>query len=61
MCHIQDTTAITQNYVSSVNLEHVLRQLCNPALVSGCGTEERATLRQRFLDALRRQRPQVPP
>ncbi len=55
----QETTAITQNYVSGCNLPHVLRHLQDPNLVSGCSVEERATLHDRFVDALQDERPQV--
>lgn len=56
---MQETVAITQNYVSACNLLRVLRHLQNPTLVSGCSSEERATLHDRFMEALQGHRPQV--
>jgi hypothetical protein len=56
---LQDTVAITQNYVSAANLPSVLRHLQNPALVSGCSLAERATLHDRFVAALQQQKPEV--
>lgn len=57
--NLEETIAVTQNHVSACNLPHVLRHLQNPTLVSGCGVEQRATLHDRFLDALRIHRPKV--
>jgi hypothetical protein len=56
---LQDTVAITQNYVSAANLPNVLQHLQNPALVSGCSLAERATLHDRFVAALQQQKPEV--
>ena len=59
---LQDnTTAVTQNFVSAVNLPHVLRLLRTGSrqLVSGCAPEERADLYHRFVVALEQKHPQV--
>ena len=59
---LQDnTTAVTQNFVSAVNLPHVLRFLRTGSrqLVSGCAPEERADLYHRFVAALEQKHPQV--
>ena len=59
---LQDnTTAVTQNFVSAVNLPHVLRFLRTGSrqLVSGCAPEERADLYHRFVVALEQKHPQV--
>ncbi len=52
---------MTQNFVSEVNLPHVLRFLASgsPELVSGCALDDRASLHERFLSALQRERPDV--
>jgi len=52
---------VTQNFVSDVNLPHVLRFLASGSsdLVSGCAISDRAGLHQRFLSALRRERPDL--
>ena len=52
--------AVTQNFVSSVNLPAVLSVLetRNPDLISGCAAEERACLYDRFAARLREERPQ---
>jgi len=52
---------VTQNFVSDVNLPHVLKFLAsgNADLVSGCAVSDRAGLHQRFLSALRRERPDL--
>ena len=52
---------MTQNFVSEVNLPHVLRFLASGSadLVSGCAVSDRAGLHQRFLTALRRERPDL--
>lgn len=56
---LQDTIAITQNFVSAANLPNVLQHLQNPALVSGCSLAERATLHDRFVAALQQHKPEV--
>ena len=52
---------MTQNFVTEVNLPHVLRFLAsgNADLVSGCAVDDRASLHERFLSALQRERPDV--
>lgn len=58
----QESIAVTQNYVSTANLRHVLAFLSsrNPALISGLeGDERRASLHDNFLAALREERPQA--
>ena len=59
--HMQESIAVTQNYVSSANLQHVLDFLKGgrTELVSGCPFEQRGRLHDAFLAALRQQRPQV--
>lgn len=56
-----DTVAVTQNFVSEVNLPHVLAHLRSrsPALVSGCDLAARADLYDRFRAALREHRPRL--
>jgi len=59
--NLEETVAVTQNYVSSANLPHVLRFL-RPGredLVSGCrgGTPARRSLYRRFVAALAEARP----
>ena len=51
---LQETLAITHNYVSTVNLPHVLKFLRSGRqdLVSGCAIHDRALLHDRFLAAL---------
>ena len=51
---VQDSFAVTQNFVSSVGLRQCLAFLKtgNPDLVSGCLQPERSALHQRFLAAL---------
>ena len=58
---MQESIAVTQNYVSSANLQHVLDFLKGgrTELVSGCPFEQRGRLHDAFLSALRQQRPQV--
>lgn len=56
---MQETLAITQNFVSATNLPHVLRHLENPDLISGCSTAERKTLRERFVRSLQESNPQA--
>ena len=52
---------MTHNFVSEVNLPHVLRFLASGSadLVSGCAVNDRASLRERFMSALQRERPDV--
>ena len=52
---------MTQNFVSEVNLPHVLRFLASGSadLVSGCAVSDRAGLHERFLSVLRRERPDL--
>jgi Cupin-like domain len=61
--NLEESVAVTQNYVSAANLDHVLTFLKSPyanALVSGVNSEEeRVTLHDRFLAALRKERPEV--
>lgn len=61
VAHQQETIAVTQNYVSSAGLSAVLAFLKTGRadLVSGCAEDERADLHDRFVAALRQQRPQV--
>ena len=58
---MQETVAVTQNFVSTVTLPHVLQFLRsgNEVLVSGLALEERVSLHDRFLEALQAQRPEV--
>ena len=62
MFAVQDSIAVTQNFVSSVGLRQCLAFLKtgNPDLVSGCLQHERTDLHQRFLAALQKHRPEVP-
>jgi len=57
--NLEDSVAITQNYVSSATLPHVLSFLRSKRsdLVSGCAHQDRCSLYERFLAALREQRP----
>ena len=61
--NLEESGAVTQNYVSSANLGAVMAFLAAPhadALVSGVASaEERASLHARFVAALREQRPAV--
>lgn len=54
---------MTQNFVSSVNLGHVLRFLATRSqdLISGCAKEDRETLHARFVAALEANCPQASP
>ena len=56
--NLEDTLAITQNYVSRANLRHVLGFLKSPhagVLVSGVPDDACATLGDRFVEALERE------
>jgi hypothetical protein len=55
------SAAITQNFVSDVNLPHVLKVLRtrNPDLISGCSEDMRKELYDRFVDKLRCRRPDL--
>lgn len=57
----QESIAVTQNYVSAVNLPHVLSFLATESeeLISGCCAEDRRTLHRRFLKALQASCPEV--
>lgn len=61
--NLEESVAVTQNYVCAANLDRVLTFLGSPyanALVSGVSSEEeRVTLHDRFLAALRKERPDV--
>lgn len=58
---LQETLAITHNYVSTVNLPHVLKFLRSGRqdLVSGCAIHDRALLHDRFLAALQSHNPEA--
>ena len=58
---LQECIAVTQNYVSDANLSHVLKVLAGGSadLVSGCATEERSSLHDRFVSALEEQLPEA--
>ena len=58
---MQESIAVTQNFVSSVGLRQCMAFLKtgNPDLVSGCLQEKRTDLHQRFLTALQEQCPEV--
>jgi len=60
---MQESIAVTQNYVSSVNLPHVLKFLATQSedLISGCPLADRSTLHRRFMTALEEHRPEVYP
>ena len=60
MC-VQESIALTQNFVSSVNLPHVLKFVATKSedLISGCPPKDRATLHRRFVAALEEHRPEV--
>mmetsp|Transcript_10918 Transcript_10918/g.30889 ORF Transcript_10918/g.30889 Transcript_10918/m.30889 type:complete len:251 (-) Transcript_10918:656-1408(-) len=57
--NLEYTVAVTQNYVSSANLPHVLRFLRSRSadLVSGCSACQRGTLYDEFVSALREAEP----
>ena len=58
---LQESIAVTQNYVSSANLQQVLHFLKGgrAELVSGCPFEHRGHLHDAFVSALQQHRPQV--
>ena len=58
---MQETLAITHNYVSTVNLPHVLKFLRSGRqdLVSGCAIHDRALLHDRFMAALQNHDPEA--
>ena len=58
---VQESIALTQNFVSSVNLPHVLKFVATKSedLISGCPPEDRTTLHRRFVAALEEHRPEV--
>ena len=57
--NLEESVAITQNFASSVNVNHVLRYVENADLVSGLEQEKRAGLHSAFKEALRLHRPEV--
>ena len=57
--NLEESVALTQNYVSSANLKHVLKYIKKAELVSGCAPEKRDTLHGRFLSALKEKRPRI--
>eukprot|EP00198_Chlamydomonas_reinhardtii_P001554 XP_001690890.1 JmjC protein [Chlamydomonas reinhardtii] len=59
--NLTDSCAITQNFVSAVGLQATLSFLRSrrPEMVSGCAHENRCDLYDRFVAALRTQRPDV--
>lgn len=59
--NLEDTVAVTHNFVSEANLGRVLRYLRtrNPDLISGCSAAEAATLFDRFTAALAAARPEL--
>lgn len=61
--NLEESIAVTQNYVCAANLDHVLTFLGSPhadVLVSGVHSEEeRVTLHDRFLAALWKERSEV--
>ena len=58
---MQESVAVTQNYVSPANLPHVLKLLSSGSseLISGCPLKDRKTLHSRFIAALQAEKPQV--
>lgn len=61
--NLEETIAVTQNYVSAANLKHVLAFLSSPhaeVLVSGVRTQEdRVSLYERFVKGLEKRYPQL--
>lgn len=59
--NLEESIAVTQNYASSANLQHVLDFLKGgrAELVSGCPFERRGLLHDAFVSALQQHRPQV--
>lgn len=58
---LQESIAVTQNYVSPANLPQVLKFLLSGSreLISGCQLEDRLTLHRRFVSALQKEKPQA--
>ena len=61
MLVLQECIAVTQNYVSSANLQHVLDFLKEgrTEMVSGCPFEQRGRLHDAFVKALEQKHPEV--
>jgi JmjC domain, hydroxylase len=59
--NLEETIAVTHNFVSAANLPRVLRclQTRSPDLISGLPVEQRAGLHDRFVAALERARPEL--
>eukprot|EP00798_Chlamydomonas_sp_ICE-L_P015934 gene15934-22066_t len=59
--NLEDSLAVTQNFASSTNLPQVLEflQTRNVELVSGCSIEDREGLHDRFVAALKAERPEL--
>lgn len=59
--NLEETVAVTQNFVSRINLQTVLHLLRSRRsdLLSGCMLKDRGTLHDRFLSALQQQHPQL--
>ncbi|KAK3282466.1 hypothetical protein CYMTET_9801 [Cymbomonas tetramitiformis] len=55
--NLEHSVAVTQNFVSQVNLPHVRKYIKQAHLVSGCEHEDRASLAERFDHALQEQHP----
>ena len=59
--NLEESVAVTQNYVGTANLPHVLAFLRSrsAALVSGCEEGQRGALYDRFVAALKAKRPEL--
>lgn len=57
--NLEPSVAITQNYVSEVNLQRVLAAIRNPDLVSGVPRPRRQGFRAEFLKALEQKHPGI--
>ncbi|KAK9811935.1 hypothetical protein WJX73_000849 [Symbiochloris irregularis] len=59
--NLEETVAVTQNFVSRVNLPHVLGVLRSRRadLVSGCALHERGLLHDKFVEALQQHHPEM--